>query len=176
MGVFLEIEYGGQTVASVPIEITESGYVIKASLSADESPLAQLGHIWLNGHGNVGRGVASVNSEVEQTLRILLRAETTTDLAQFQDFIQLRTAIALWLKSDEVLDTGLKFSFAAFEVPTTGLLISKAELEVPEQIYLLISKAELEVALMSVFISQAELQVPLMSVYISQAEFEVPDV
>lgn len=177
MAIFLDLEYGGQVVASAPIELTNQGHVVRALISAEGNSLTQTGHIWFpSKFGGVGHGMSGVNSEVDQQLRILLRAETNADLVEFQDFVQLRTAIILWLYSDDagISGTGIIISKAELEVPLTALVISHAELEVPEPLRLVISHAELEVSWTGLFVAHAELEVPHTGLYISHAELQVP--
>ena len=174
MAIYLELEFGGTIIASVPIELTQQGHFAKALISAITSA-SQVGHIWLVPQtGVVGTGTASVNAEVDQALRIILRAETSEDLGAFEDYVQPRTAIVIWLTDTE--GAGLLISQVELEVPYSGLFVSQTELEVPIPLRMLFSQMELEIPHSGLFVSQAELEVPHSGLFLSQAELEIPNV
>jgi hypothetical protein len=163
---FLQIEYGGVVIATVPIELTVGGHYVKAMISA-LNPTSQVGHAWLVGEpSQAGAGSSSVNSEVDQILRVILRANRPTDILE-DDFVQLRTAIALWLYQSGGAggggDSGIAVSFVEFQVPLTGIVISQAEFEVPAPFRLWVSQVEFEVPLTGLVVSMAELEVPDVS-------------
>lgn len=158
MAIRLQIEYGGQILTEVEVPLTDAGHLVRAMISA-LTPALQVAHVWKPGQpGQAGHGQGTVNSEVDQTLRVILLADTAGEL-DLTDFIQLRTAFALWLFI-EGADTGLTIAQAEFELPHTGVFIGQAELELP--------------GIGALFVAQAEFEMPQSGLFVGLAEFEVP--